>query len=914
VAGSCGRALALATLLLSFAVDGRAQTVSPTDRGLAALYERLETALLSGKAQGFTDLLAATADKDAAGLFAAQQFSPGATRAAVRERDREGVADTPGSFRLLLEVFVEFGRRGSVRTWTIDVQSADGAGSTSIPAFRIVHAERVSSVDGLYRLFLSTTKQYRITNLTVRAEDLTLTMAKGTAHAVETDEGTTGFVLLGDGDMLFAPTPTSEKGQVRIIANDDVLKSRTDGVFIRMNPYDFSERVSKESLVEEPVDGRSLRRAESIFVEESGKSFGLDLSDLSREAWSLIPPSGDFLAEIRTARFGTLTYARSGGESEDVSLFDRKRRRNISVYASKAKLAARGSRYYSEDSEVDYDVEHYNIQVHIDPRREWIEGKVEVRARIRAHAVGTVTLRLAEPLVARSVVSPELGRLLSLRVKDQNALVINLPRTLMRGEALTLVVAYGGRLAGTTPEREIAEVAQEVREEILLNAEPRLLYSHRSYWYPQSTVTDYATAMIRVTVPDGWSCVATGLAASGNPVRLEGTRPGEASRLFVFNVARSARYFAVVVSHFDQVGRGVASNGEGVNFDIVANPRQVGRGRQIAEATTRVLSVYADILGEHPYQGFTLALVDDPLPGGHSPAYFAVLHQPLPSTPYTWRNDPVAFESFPHFFLAHEIAHQFWGNAVGWENYHEQWISEGFAQYLALLYAERTRSRDDVEDILRKLRQTALANSRHGPIWLGYRLGHLQSDGRIFRALVYNKSALVLHMLRRWVGDGAFFRGLRRLYLDSRFLKIGTGHVQQAFAEESGQSLERFFDRWIGEAATPVVAVQYRVEGGAPSATSPSLTASAPTEPAVAEQISVARASGEGGAVVVTLEQRGEVFDVPVTVTLQYASGQSEDVLVKLSEAKTELRLPLKGALRTVEVNRDSAALVEVAR
>ena len=119
----------------------------------------------------------------------------------------------------------------------------------------------------------------------------------------------------------------------------------------------------------------------------------------------------------------------------------------------------------------------------------------------------------------------------------------------------------------------------------------------------------------------------------------------------------------------------------------------------------------------------------------------------------------MSFDGFPQFFLAHEIAHQFWGNAVGWENYHEQWISEGFAQYFALLYAERTRSREDFEDILRQLRRTAAANTRNGPVWLGYRLGHLQGDGRIFRALVYNKGALVLHMLRRLLGDDAFFRG-----------------------------------------------------------------------------------------------------------------------------------------------------------
>ena len=115
-------------------------------------------------------------------------------------------------------------------------------------------------------------------------------------------------------------------------------------------------------------------------------------------------------------------------------------------------------------------------------------------------------------------------------------------------------------------------------------------------------------------------------------------------------------------------------------------------------------------------------------------------------------------------------------------------------------------TRGALEDILPQAAHDRHRQRRHGPIWLGYRLGHLQDDGRVFRALVYNKSALVLHMLRRWLGDEVFFRGLRRLYRDSRFSKIGTGDVQRAFEEESGQPLDRFFSAG-SRAPTPAVHV-----------------------------------------------------------------------------------------------------------
>ena len=56
------------------------------------------------------------------------------------------------------------------------------------------------------------------------------------------------------------------------------------------------------------------------------------------------------------------------------------------------------------------------------------------------------------------------------------------------------------------------------------------------------------------------------------------------------------------------------------------------------------------------------------------------------------------------------------------------------------------------------MRRWAIDQSDQGPVYLGYRLGHIRNDGRIFRALVYNKGALTLHMLRKLIGDDVFFR------------------------------------------------------------------------------------------------------------------------------------------------------------
>src|SRR4029453_9768060 len=154
-------------------------------------------------------------------------------------------------------------------------------------------------------------------------------------------------------------------------------------------------------------------------------------------------------------------------------------------------------------------------------------------------------------------------------------------------------------------------------------------------------------------------------------------------------------------------------------------------------------------------------------------AYFSIINNAAPFSKLYWGNDPSAFASVPEFFLAHELAHQWWGQAIGWKNYHEQWISEGFAQYFSALYAQRAHGDVSFNAMLRQFRRWSLSESDQGPVDLGYRLGLIQGQGRIFRAVIYNKGAAVLHMLRRFVGDEAFFNGLRRFYGEQKFQKAG---------------------------------------------------------------------------------------------------------------------------------------------
>jgi hypothetical protein len=878
-----------AVLVIGFllaAGPAAAQRPAPAD-GPGQVVARLEALARDGTAAQLAELMAPTLSDARFTDFTLDFFVPGVTRTVAVERDRVPLDNEPEGegFSLIVEFFAEVGARARIVSARVDVRRAV---TDTGERWEVVDLERLNVVEGLYLLRMDSARGYAARDLTIDSEDFRLTLTDGTAFLVDSDGGVTGLVLVGRGELRFTPPSVTERGQLRIFANTEALVTPFESAFVRLSPAEYAARVNTGALVEEAVDRRLARRAEEIFLRERAKSYSVDLAEVSTEQWYLLPPPGDLLAEVQTRRFGTLTYAKNGSQAEDITFFNRERRRTLSVYPSVEKLERRGFAY-NEDELADFDIETYEIDAEVDPERSTLRGRAQVTLRSRAPVLGTLTLRLAESLTVSSVTSAEFGRLLFLRVRNQNGVLVNLPRLLPPGSLVTLVVTYSGRIE---PQRVDSENLQVVNQEPpALPSEPSFMLSQRSYWYPQNASSDYATARLRVTVPDGYGVVASGQLVTGDfGLRDLAATRGE-GRTLIFSATRPVRYLSLVAGRFvrvldtnfdtfdDSVRAGRNPSDGQVAMMIEASPRQMGRGRELAASAADIMRFYGTLMRDTPYPALSVAVVENELPGGHSPAYAVMLNTPPPASQFQSRNDPAAFQGFPEFVLAHEVAHQWWGQAVGWANYHEQWLSEGIAQYFSALYGQKLRGDSVFADMLRQFRRWALSESDQGPVYLGYRLGHVRNDSRVFRALVYNKAALVMHMLRRLVGDEAFFSSLRRFYLTHRYTKAGTPDLQEAFELETGRDLDRFFERWIYGSQTP------RIRYG------------------------FTRGPGE---VVIRFEQNPEqVFDVPVTVTITHADGRVTDLVVPVTAAQVEHRVATVGTARSVQVNRDSAALAE---
>jgi aminopeptidase N len=163
--------------------------------------------------------------------------------------------------------------------------------------------------------------------------------------------------------------------------------------------------------------------------------------------------------------------------------------------------------------------------------------------------------------------------------------------------------------------------------------------------------------------------------------------------------------------------------------------------------------------------------------------------------------------------IAHEIAHQWFGNSASEANWHHVWLSEGFATYFTHLYNESTHGRDAlVKGMLADRQQVINFNNRNSrPI-----VDTTITDyNRVLNTNSYQKGSWVLHMLRQEVGDSAFWKGVRTYYDRYKFSNALTDDFRKVMEEVSNKKLELFFNQWIFKAGQPKLEITWNYNAAA---------------------------------------------------------------------------------------------------
>ena len=294
-----------------------------------------------------------------------------------------------------------------------------------------------------------------------------------------------------------------------------------------------------------------------------------------------------------------------------------------------------------------------------------------------------------------------------------------------------------------------------------------------------------------------------------------------------------------------------------------------------AAVADKMLRFYSDYFGRYPYRNLNLALRPAEEPGGHAPAGIVITNRVYSYMKVRFGRDPLYIPAFPDFLLAHEIAHQWWGQAVGWRGYRDQWLSEGFAQFAAAEYIRSVEGDKAWLKLSEEFRDWIEEKSSAGPIILGTRLGHLTQDPRAFSALMYNKGAYVLNMLKQWLGPEDFQKCLAEFYNLYQFKRVGIEEFTEVAQRYSAEDLTPFFDQWLKGWTIPNVDWSWRSD-----------------------------ASPDGNLLKVKFVQRAEDFyHLKIPVEAKDERGQTFRVLALVNSATQEIEIPVPFAPATVTID-----------
>ncbi len=218
-----------------------------------------------------------------------------------------------------------------------------------------------------------------------------------------------------------------------------------------------------------------------------------------------------------------------------------------------------------------------------------------------------------------------------------------------------------------------------------------------------------------------------------------------------------------IQGHFDNSLQDLAAGPEGGHLSgangAVGTLTAAGLGKTISVETANTLKVFQSYYGPYPYK--TLAVTS--ISGSYGQGWPGLLYLAWFTFLDSTQRHEIGFKNqtqVSDFFRAHESSHQWWGHRVGWKSYHDQWLSEGFAEFSGLLYVQYRQSMKESltqfrldKDLLFKADLNGHRTEELGPIWMGQRIRASVSDPGAYQDLIYSKGGYVLQMIRSQMMD-----------------------------------------------------------------------------------------------------------------------------------------------------------------
>lgn len=225
--------------------------------------------------------------------------------------------------------------------------------------------------------------------------------------------------------------------------------------------------------------------------------------------------------------------------------------------------------------------------------------------------------------------------------------------------------------------------------------------------------------------------------------------------------------------------------------------------------------------------------------------------------------------------LVHELAHHWWGNAVGPESWEDIWLNEGFAKYSEVLYEEHKNGIDALRKSMILIKDKFNDETLYAPKF------------DLFSSTIYDKGAWVLHMLRNKIGDKLFFSLLKEYYEKYKYKNASTQQFQKLAEEVSGKDLTTFFNQWVYEGkGIPEIVYNYSIK------------------------------ENENGYFLLLefqqLQKEFEIYELELPIEITHIKNKDNfRIVVNLSERFQQIEIPLKIKPITIKVDPDETLLID---
>jgi aminopeptidase N len=312
------------------------------------------------------------------------------------------------------------------------------------------------------------------------------------------------------------------------------------------------------------------------------------------------------------------------------------------------------------------------------------------------------------------------------------------------------------------------------------------------------------TTELAATVPAGFQVLSNGELISAE---TRGKAPW--TYRFKLDQPHPSYLLTLVVGHFDVVSDRSAELGERrvpIQY-LVPVGQAKNAGRSLGE-TPRMVEFFSKRFGvEFPWQRYSQVVVHDFIFGGMENTTATTLYE------HVMLDERAALDISSCDLVAHELAHQWFGDYVTCRDWSHAWLNEGFATFSEHLEREDRLGRDEYDYGIAGDMDTYLSEAG-GRYQRPIVCRDYAEPIDLFDRHLYEKGGLVLHMLRRELTDALFFQGVERYLKRHAFGIVETNDLMRAFEEVSGRSLERFFDHWVYRPGHPELSVKVSYDDG----------------------------------------------------------------------------------------------------